>query len=131
MWEKLYIVAAEGTTWPLDLDTVEREFRRRFPGCVLSRRRGAASGKDYVSFDLDVDGMRHGIYVDGGNLTLSGGSPEAWADTVAWFLALLPADSSAVAVATWPFVVTVDVGATREQIRQMLDQLAIRPDQTP
>jgi hypothetical protein len=89
--ETLYIGAIEGTRWPLDLNTVEQKLRERYPDLVSQRRNTAPPQQDYLSFDLSLGGeMRHGIYIDGGHLALSDGTPADWAEIVAWFLSLLP-----------------------------------------
>jgi len=126
MWDKLYIAATEGTSWPLDLDTAEAQLRERFPDAVIGRQTGASSGQTYVSFDADVNGMmRHGIYVEGGNLTLSDGEPADWAETIAWFLSLLPSGTPVVALAERnPNLVTVPANASADEITQLLDGLA-------
>ena len=126
MWDKLYIAAAEGTTWPLDLDTAEARLQERFPDAVIGRQTGGATGKTWVSFDAEVNGMRrHGIYVEGGNLTLSDGEPADWAETIAWFLSLLPTGTPVVALAERnPTLVAVPSNATADEITQLLDGLA-------
>src|SRR5215813_7695882 len=119
MWDKLYVAAPEGTAWPLDLDTAEAKLRERFPEAVTARQTARASGQDYLSFDVPIEGMmRHGIYVEGGNLTLSDGAPADWAETVAWFLSLLPAGTPAIALPEHNQQLTpVTPGATPDRIR--------------
>ncbi len=96
--DTLFAVAPEGTTWPLDLDTVEAEFRRRFPDAVVWRGRTLVSGRNYISAGVPIEGMLlNANYFENGNLALSDGTPELWADTFAWFLSLLPAGTPAVA----------------------------------
>jgi hypothetical protein len=125
MWDKLYVAAPDGTAWPLDLDTAEAKLRERFPEAVTSRQTARASGQDYLSFDVPIEGMmRHGIYVEGGNLTLSDGAPADWAETVSWFLSLLPAGTPAVALTEHNQQLTpVAPGAPPERIRDLFEGL--------
>jgi hypothetical protein len=127
MSDKLVIAATPGTTWPLDLDTAETKIRERFPGVVTSRHIGATTGLEYVSFDVEIDDMmRHGIYVDGGNLTLSDGTPADWADTIAWFLSLLPPGTEAVALSEQNGELAyIPPNASAEQLQSILDRLTM------
>jgi hypothetical protein len=77
---------------------VERLLQQRFPGAVINRRASAVTGKNRLSFSIPFpDGIsRHGIYVDQDNLALSDGTSVDWADTIAWFLNLLPPGTSPV-----------------------------------
>jgi hypothetical protein len=90
--EDLFLGAPEGETWPLGIDTVEPLLRQRYPDAVVNRRTSAVTGKNRLSFAITFpDGIvRHGIYVDHDNLALSDGTSTDWADTIAWFLTLLP-----------------------------------------
>lgn len=125
MWDKLYVVAPEGTRWPLDLDTAEANLRRDYPEVVTSRHTTGSSQQEYLGFDLPIDGPpRHGIYVDGGILTLSDGTPADWAGVIAWWLAQLSRGTVAVAMTehnTQP--AAVPANATAQQIRELLDRL--------
>lgn len=122
---KLIIAATPGTTWLLDLDTAAANIAERFPDAILDRHTTATTGQDYVSFDVEIDGMmRHGIYVDGGNLTLSDGTPADWADTIAWFLSLLPPGTEAVAVSEHTGdLAYIPPGATAQQLQSILETL--------
>ncbi|MGW3950818.1 hypothetical protein ACWEKM_07620 [Streptomyces sp. NPDC004752] len=52
------------------------------------------SDEDYLDFQMDLEGMtRTASYYDRSNLILGDGDPEFWADTIVWFLGLLPADA--------------------------------------
>jgi hypothetical protein len=97
----LYIGAPQGQPWPLTLDQVEPQLRRRFPDAYITRETMAVTGEPYLSFDVQLaDGVtRHGIYVDRDNLAVSDGTPADWADTIAWFLTLLPDGTSSVVMA--------------------------------
>jgi hypothetical protein len=97
---KLYLAAPPGHRWPLTLDELTDRLRQRFPGALISRRTSSVTRNDVLDFDVTLDDgeMRHGTYVDGGKLTLSDGTPSDWADTLAWFLSLLPEGTPAVAM---------------------------------
>jgi hypothetical protein len=125
VWDKIYIAAPEGTSWPLDLDTAEARLRDRFPDIVTSRRTAPASGQDVLSFDVTIEGTpRHGIYVDGGNLTLSDGTPADWADTISWFLSLLPAGTPAFVMTEQnPRPTPIPAATSADSIRDLLDGL--------
>jgi hypothetical protein len=96
--EDLFLGAPQGETWPLGIDTVEPLLRQRFPEAIINRRTSAVTGKNRLSFAIPfADGIqRHGIYVDHDNLALSDGTGTDWADTIAWFLNLLPAGTPTV-----------------------------------
>jgi len=125
MWDKLYIGAPQGTTWPLDLDTAEERVRGRFPNAITSRETAQPFARDYLSFDVPIDGTpRHAMYFDGFNLTLSDGSPADWADTIAWFLSLLPRGTPAIAMSEHNSQPTpISTEASPEIIRDLLDGL--------
>ncbi|MFI7598187.1 hypothetical protein [Actinoplanes sp. NPDC049681] len=92
MHGKLYLGAPPEHPWPLSLPTVETYLRQRFPDMIASRRTSLVTGNDVLDFDVRLDDgqQRHGTYVAGGKLALSDGTPADWADTIAWFLSLLP-----------------------------------------
>jgi hypothetical protein len=125
VWDKIYLAAPEGTSWPLDLDTAEARLRERFPDAVIGRDHAPVSGKDYVDFDVSVGGdLRRGIYVDGFNLTLYDGTPADWADTIAWFLSLLPEGTRVIAMTEHNFQPTpIPAGTSPEGIRDLLDNM--------
>ncbi|MER7466736.1 hypothetical protein [Streptomyces sp. NPDC097981] len=69
-------------------------------------------------------GTRHGSYFDHSHLILRGGSPGLWADTIIWFLGLLPAGTPTVTmVETGPDSISVPPGAGRQEIQELLDTL--------
>jgi len=123
--DTLFAAAPEGTTWPLDLDAVEAEFRRRFPDAVISRERTLVSGRNYISADVPIEGMMlPASYFENGNLALSDGTPELWADTFAWFLSLLPAGTPIVALTDQNQNLTpIPESATSAQIQQIYERL--------
>lgn len=79
------------------VDTVH-EFPVKFPDAYIARRESAVTGKSRLSFTVKLaDGTpRHGIYGDRDNLALSDGDATVWADTIAWFLSLLPPGTATV-----------------------------------
>jgi hypothetical protein len=97
---KLYLAAPPNQQWPLTIDDLTTQLHRRFPDALISRRTSAITRNDVLDFEVTLaDGeMRHGTYVDGGKFALSDGSPSDWADTLAWFLSLLPDGTPAVAM---------------------------------
>jgi hypothetical protein len=125
MWDRLYLAAPEGTRWPLDLDTAEARLHQDYPEVVTSRHTARSSDQDYLGFDLPIDGVpRHGIYVNGGILTLSDGTPTDWADLIAWWLSQLPAGTPVIAMTEHnPQLTPVAGNATPQQIRDLLDGL--------
>ena len=96
----LFLGAPEGQSWPLSLDDVEPRLRERFPEAHIARKTSRVTGKTRLTFSVRLpDGQpRHGIYVDQDNLALSDGDPAVWADTIAWFLGLLPPGTRTVAM---------------------------------
>jgi hypothetical protein len=98
--EDLFLGAPQGQRWPLSLDDVEPRLRERFPDAYIQRRGSAVTGKSRLSFTVRLgdDVPRHGIYVDHDNLALSDGNADVWAETIAWFLSLLPPGTRTVAM---------------------------------
>jgi hypothetical protein len=125
MWETLFVAAPEGATWPLDLDIVEDRLRQRFPDITTSRHTSAVSGDEYLDFALQLNGMvRTGVYVARGNLVLNDGTPAEWADTIAWFLTLLPEATPVVVMTENNTQLTpMPSTASPEQIRVVFDKL--------
>jgi hypothetical protein len=123
----LYVGAPQGQQWPLTLDVAEAHLRQRFPDAPISRETMAVTGEPYLSFDVQLaDGVtRHGIYVDRDNLALSDGTPADWADTIAWFLGLLPAGTpTVVMVEEEPVPVPLPAATTTpDAIRELLESL--------
>jgi hypothetical protein len=124
-WDTLIVAAAQGTAWPLDLDQAEAALRQRFPAAIFGRYTIPPSGRTYLSFDVELNGMpRHGIYVEGGNLSLSDGSPDDWADTIAWFLSLLPPGTPTVALAERnPDLVSIASNVAADEVRELFELL--------
>lgn len=127
MEDAILVAAPPGTEWPLTMENLGRRLAEQLPEVrVFPAKQGAASGKQYIPFEVTLEGeVRHGTYFDRSHLILNDGPPELWADTIVWFLALLPPGTPAVAmVETNPEdVVPIPPAADAETIRALLDEL--------
>lgn len=127
MQGSIFIAATPGTSWPLDLDTVSRHWRERFPDTQLFRKHAPVSDTDYVDFQLELDGeIRACSYFADSKLILNDGTSTLWADTIVWFLRLLPAGSTAVAMVEVnpDEIAPVPAGVDAAAIVGLLDRLA-------
>jgi hypothetical protein len=96
----LFLAAPPGTTWTLPAEVFEEQLRRRFPDASIRHADSRISDAHYIIFNVPLDGMsRGGGYTVGRDLNVDDGTPAEWADTLAWFLSLLPPDSGVVAMA--------------------------------
>jgi len=92
--------APPDTTWMLPAETFEEQLRRRFPDAVVRHADSRVTDAHYITFNVPLDGMpRGGVYSVGHTFVVNDGTPAEWADTLAWFLSLLPPDSGVVALA--------------------------------
>ncbi|MFD4904223.1 hypothetical protein [Kitasatospora purpeofusca] len=124
--DTIHLGAAPGTTWTLSPHDAEDHLRARFPGLQTWNERAPASGKEYVTFQVDLGGeSRRGSYFERGHLILDDGDADLWAETAAWFLALLPPDARTVAMidSNPDSVRTVPPGADTAQVREILQSL--------
>ncbi|MER7850897.1 hypothetical protein ABTZ03_44030 [Kitasatospora sp. NPDC096077] len=124
--DTIYLGAAPGTTWALTPEEAEEHLQVRFPGMESWLKHAPVSDKDYVDFDVEVDGeVRQCSYFGGGQLILRDGDPAVWADTIAWFLGLLPPEARTVAmVAANPDNVrVVPPGSSTSEIEGLLQSL--------
>jgi hypothetical protein len=98
--EDLFLGPPQGQLWPLSLDDLEPLLRERFPDAYIARHHSPVTGKNLLRFTIRLaDGVKcHGMYEDRENLALSDGDATVWADTIAWFLTLLPAETPIVAM---------------------------------
>ncbi|MFD4394195.1 hypothetical protein [Kitasatospora sp. NPDC058478] len=97
--DTIYIGAAPGTTWPITPEEAGDHLLGRFPDMESWHKHAPVSEKDYIDFDVELDGTtRQCSYFEHGQLILRDGDATLWADTIAWFLSLLPADARAVAM---------------------------------
>jgi len=122
----LYLAAPEGHSWPIDLDTAASHLGRHWPEASVSRQVSAVTGHPYLTFDVEIGGMRRrGTYAEHPHcLTLAEGRPEDWAETIVWFLSLLPKDAPAVAMADGDFkLVPVPRGASVRDITELYERL--------
>lgn len=126
MNDAIFIAAPPGTSWPLDLDTLDRRLQERFADVRASLKHAPVRDQDYLEFQTTIDGLpRHGSYFDRTHLILRDGPPALWADTVAWFLSLLPLDAEAVVMLeTNPeHVAPLSRTAVPDQITALLEEL--------
>jgi hypothetical protein len=92
--ERIIVAAEPGTDWPLSLTDFADRLRGRWPDARTWTRHSPITNADYVAFEVGVaEQSRSGAYFPHRQLDLSDGTPEDWADTIAWFLRLLPATS--------------------------------------
>jgi hypothetical protein len=123
----LFVVAPPGAQWPLSLGDVETHLRQRFPDALVFHDTYATSGEPYLRFQVRLaDGEeRRGLYAQRGDLILKEGFPADWADTIAWFLGLLPPGTpTVVMVEDNPVPVPLPEGITTpDAIRQLLESL--------
>jgi hypothetical protein len=125
--DAIFIAAPPKTEWPLTMDTLGQRLPEQFPQVqVFPPQQGAASGKHYIPFEVTLDGeVRHGTFFDRSHLILNDGPPALWADTIAWFLRLLPPGTPAVAMVEVnpEQVVAIPPAADAAAIRALLDEL--------
>ena len=121
----IFLSPAEGDTWPLDVDAAEGHFRDRWPSISPMRGTGHPATKPTLDFDVKLHGQTVSVvYQDGGPLVLNDGTPEEWADTIVWFLNLLPADASVVTMTDFnPSPVPLERSTDADYIRRLLDAL--------
>lgn len=125
MSDAIFIAAPPNTTWPLDLNGFESPLRARWPEVHTVVRQAPATDDDYLAFELDLAGeRRHGAYFDRRYLLLEDGTPALWADTIAWFLSLLPTEAQVVCMTeAVPQPVPMPRRADAEQITAVLESL--------
>lgn len=89
--ERIIIAPDEGSAWPLSLADFAERLRERIPDVHMSIKHSASTDGDYYRFQFGAPGqLRYGTYFEHHHLGLSAGTIEDWADTIAWFLRLLP-----------------------------------------
>lgn len=127
MMTTIFVAAPEPGTWPLTLDQFEARLQERWPQTETFAHHAPISDQDYLDFQVDLDGMtRTASYYDRSTLILSDGDPEFWADTIVWFLGLLPTRAQAIAMVEVnpEHTALIPPGANAEEIRNLLDALA-------
>jgi hypothetical protein len=127
MMTTIFVAAPGPRTWPLTLEQFAARLGERWPQAGIFAHHAPVSDEDYLDFQVDLEGMtRTGSYYDRSNLILGDGDPEFWADTIVWFLGLLPADAEAVAMVEVnpEHTAPIPPGADAETIRALLDGLA-------
>lgn len=92
MTGKLYLGPAEDeSSFPLSATGLAAALTQRFPDVQLVDYGNPINGHGILRFQAEVAGMsRHGTFNSEGYLALSDGTPEDWAETIAWYLTLLP-----------------------------------------
>jgi hypothetical protein len=125
MADSLFVAAAPPTGWPLDLAGLESQLRTRWPEAHTAVRHSPATDEDYLAFEIDLDGeRRHGAYFDHKYLLLEDGTPRFWADTIVWFLALLPRDAQIVCMTEGvPEPIPMPRYADADQVTSVLESL--------
>lgn len=126
MMTTIFVAAPEPGTWPLTLDQFEARLQERWPEAETFAHHAPISDQDYLDFQVDLDGMtRTASYYDRSTLILGDGDPEFWADTIVWFLGLLPTHAQSVAMVEVnpEHTAPIPPGATAEDIRNLLDAL--------
>ncbi|MGW3124575.1 hypothetical protein ACWDBW_47050 [Streptomyces sp. NPDC001107] len=125
MQDGIFIAAPPGTDWPLTMEEFEARIRERCPDVLCTSKHAVIGDEDYLAFEADIDDeRRHGSYFDHAQLILRDAPPAFWADTIVWFLSLLPAGTPAVAmVETNPDIAPVPPGASADEIRNLLEGL--------
>lgn len=128
MQDSIFIAAPQGTSWPLALETFGTRFEQQWPEArIFPPERGGASNEDYINFQVTLDGqLRTGSYFDRSTLILRDGPPQVWAETITWFLRLLPAGTPAVAMceSNPEEVRPIPANSDTETIRRLLEALA-------
>ncbi len=129
MQDAIFVAAPEGMSWPLVRHDVEHHLATRFPDVQTWHKCAPVSRADYVDFEVTIDGEpRHGTYFDHRHLILRDGTPEFWADTIAWFLGLLPPGTPAVAmVESNEGIVPIPAAVSPRQITILFDELLGEP----
>jgi hypothetical protein len=95
MYTDIYVLEQDETPFPIEHDAFDAALRGRFPQ-VEAGRYEDVDGTVGTTFLLEMDGeMRRGLYLPSGALVLQDGDGKLWADTIAWFLELLPEDNRA------------------------------------
>jgi hypothetical protein len=92
MDEGLFLGAPPGHAWPLPAVTLQARLRERYPDAPLRLTDSAVTSATALDFEIPLaDGDTHGgSYSETGVLALSDGSPQLWAETMTWFLGLIP-----------------------------------------
>ena len=93
MDDSIYLGTPPGQSWQLTAVSLAEQLRLRFPDAFLRQVTSAVTGAEALDFEVVLDdGDTHsGTFSETGVLALSDGTPQLWADTIAWFLTLLPA----------------------------------------
>jgi hypothetical protein len=124
----LFLAAPPGTVWMLPAENFEEQLRRRFLEVRIRRADSSISDAHYVIFNVPLDGIpRSGGYTVGRDLNVDDGTPAEWADTLVWFISLLPSESGVVAMAenNPQTIVPVPRDIDAAQLQSLFEQLVI------
>jgi hypothetical protein len=123
--EGIIVAAAQGTEWPLSLADFAGQLRTRWPEVRTWTDHSPAAGRDYVEFQIGgVGETRSGAYYERKQLDLGDGTPDDWADTISWFLHLLPPGTPSVCLLEAVPVVTPLPGTSSPaQVAAILNEL--------
>jgi hypothetical protein len=124
--ERIIIAPAEGSEWPLSLADFADRLRERIPDAYTTRQQlPGRNGDPYYTFQFDqLDNRLYGAYFERHNLSLSEGTIEEWADTIAWFLRLLPESTPTVCLLeAVPIPTPLPSRSTPEQVAAILHEL--------
>lgn len=128
MFSTILVCAPEGRAWPLDAATFVSRLRERVPDVhVTDPQQDNLGGETYISFEFPhQDEVRHANYIEGSQLSLHDGSPADWAETISWFLGLLPSGTSVIALVEVnpEGMVTIPAGVDAVAIEALLNQQA-------
>jgi hypothetical protein len=128
VYTTILVCAPEGRTWPLSASTLATQLRERAADIrVTDPRQENLGGGTYISFEFPLNGeIRHANYVEGSQLSLHDGSPSDWAETISWFLNLLPSGTPAIALVEVnpEGMATIPPGADAASVEALLDRLA-------
>jgi hypothetical protein len=126
MYGDLYLGPPQGYPWPLSVPALEAALRVRFPDMLAVVRPSAVIPDQVLSFEVALaDGeKRRGTFTSSGVLSLSDGTPEDWADTIAWYLSLLPPETPVIAMVEDDIMAPLPPGMTGpDQIAGFLNSL--------
>lgn len=123
--ERIIIAPAEGSEWPLSLADFADRLRVRIPDAHTTVQHSPATNGDYYTFQFGEPGQRrYGAYFERRNLSLSDGTIEDWADTISWFLRLLPEGAPTVCLLeAVPIPTPLSTRSTPEQVVATLNEL--------
>jgi hypothetical protein len=123
MQDRIHIGSPADKPWPLTLTEFETSLHQRWPQAHTTIKQAVRSHNDYLAFHLTLDDQdRNAAYFPHEQIVLSDGTPTLWADTIAWFLNLLPDDAEVVCMKeTSEGLTPLPRHATTQQITEILN----------